>query len=495
MKYHIYSRISSTKQTTGVGLDRQEQNALEYTARNHYEVANVSSDIASAYHSKHMEGKLGAFLEAITNKEIETPCGLVVESLDRLGREHELTALSRFIDIVQAGVEIHEISTGIVYNTKDTHLLHVALSIMTRAYNESLMKAKRSNDAIQRKLGEARGGKIIRSNVPAWIDINGSKFQLNEHHLTVKRIFEMYLNGMTLRPIAKYFNNNNIPYMPPKVATKGVKNGEYKWNSSRILTVLASPYVYGVYTPKNGEPIEDYYPACVDHATFLKVKDIRENRQIKAVKINNLLSIFSSCCSCSLCGHSYTANLRSYTNKQGLVETVGMRCNGRLVGIPCKGVLVPNDKLEAYVLPLIPNLDISKLNRTKMKTLDNLKAKLITYNEQKQNIMKLVLLGSEDAQVKYIEIETKAKDLKAKIEKLESKLVPEAQEDISLLALDTKNLDLRRKVNTQLQLMGIKVQLECRTTGTANVTIKLKDNIVHRGWLKWSKKKRIDARS
>ncbi|BBQ24729.1 MULTISPECIES: recombinase family protein [Aeromonas] len=493
MKYHIYSRISSTKQTQGVGLDRQEQNALEYTARNKFEVANVSSDVASAYHSKHMEGKLGAFLASITSKEIETPCGLVVESLDRLGREHELTALSRFIDIVQAGVEIHEISTGIIYNQTDTHLLHVALSIMTRAYNESLMKAKRSNDAIQRKLGEARDGKIISTTIPAWIDIIGDKFQLNEHHHTVKRIFEMYLNGMTLRPIAKYLNDNNVPYMPPKVATKGVKNGDYRWNSSRILTVLASPYVYGVYTPKNGEPIEDYYPACIDVATFLKVKEIRKNRQIKAVKVNDLLSIVSGCCSCSMCGHSYTANLRTYTNKQGLVETIGMRCNGRLVGIPCKGVLVPNDKLEAYVLPLIP-LDISKLNRNKMRTLDNLKARLAIYQQQQENIMDLVVMGSAPAKTKYKELEVKIIDLSVRVKKLETKLVPEPQEDISLLTLDSNNIEIRRKVNTQLQLMGLKVQINCIATGKAQIQLSLKGVQVHKGTLTWSKKKRIDAR-
>jgi len=85
MLYHIYSRISSTKQTQGVGLDRQEQLALDYAKRNHFEVANISSDVASAYHSKHMEGKLGAFMESIATKEIVVPCGLIVESLDRLG--------------------------------------------------------------------------------------------------------------------------------------------------------------------------------------------------------------------------------------------------------------------------------------------------------------------------------------------------------------------------------------------------------------------------
>lgn len=494
MLYHIYSRISSTKQTQGVGLDRQEQLALEYAKRNNFGVANISSDIASAYHSKHMEGKLGAFMESIATKEIVVPCGLIVESLDRLGREHELTALSRFIDIVQSGVEIHEVSTGIIYNQKDTHLLHVALSIMTRAFNESLMKAKRSNDAIQRKLGEAQNGKIIRTNVPAWIDVQGDQLVLNEHQTTVKLIFDLYLSGMSLRPIARYLAENNIAYPEPKIAKKGPNNGKYLWNSSRILTILASSAVYGVYTPKTGEPIESYYPACVDEATWLKAKEIRESRKVHAAKVNDLLSVLSSCCVCSLCGLSYIANLRSWETKEGKQTSVGMRCNSRQMGSTCKGKLIPNEHLEKYILPLVPNLDITKLNRTKMKTLDNLKARHQQLTEQQSTLLDLVVMGSAAAKEKFIQLEEKIAVLSEKIEKAQSRIVVDATEDVSLAALDTRNLELRRKVNTALQLMELKVHLECTQTGTAKIKMKLKNATVHEGTMKWSRKKRIDAK-
>ncbi|HHQ4527240.1 TPA: recombinase family protein, partial [Aeromonas hydrophila] len=262
---YIYSRISSKQQTSGVGLDRQLENAKAYCQANNLEIVDIQADVASAFHSKHIDGNLGAFLDAIKGNLIPVPSALVVESLDRLGREHELTALSRFIDIVKAGVEIHEISTGIVYNIADTHLLHVALSIMTRAYNESSIKSKRATDAIQRKIEDARKtNKVIGANIPAWIDNIDGKFHLNKHAETVKRIYDLYISGMTIRPIVRYLIEQNVEYPVPKIAKKGVNAGTYQWHSGRIMTILSSSCVYGTYTPKNGEPIEDYYPAVVD---------------------------------------------------------------------------------------------------------------------------------------------------------------------------------------------------------------------------------------
>ncbi|WP_161785986.1 recombinase family protein, partial [Aeromonas lacus] len=132
MKAYIYARISSAQQKQGAGLDRQTQDALLYCKNKNLVVQEVQQDIASAYHARHLEGKLGVFLQAVKDKLVEVPSALVVESLDRLGRDHELKALSRFIDIVEQGIEIHEMSTGVVYNRQDTHLLHLAVAVMSR---------------------------------------------------------------------------------------------------------------------------------------------------------------------------------------------------------------------------------------------------------------------------------------------------------------------------------------------------------------------------
>ncbi|HEH9441871.1 TPA: recombinase family protein [Aeromonas sobria] len=492
---YIYSRISSKQQITGVGLDRQLENAKAYCTAHDLEVIDHKSDIASAFHSKHVDGKLGVFLEAIKDNLIPVPSALVVESLDRLGREHELTALSRFIDIVKAGVEIHEISTGMVYNATDTHLLHVALSIMTRAYNESLLKSKRATDAIQRKLEDAREtNKVINANIPAWIDNINGKFHLNKHAETVKLIFDLYISGMTMRPITRHLSDQNIEYPKPKIAKKGVNAGEYKWNSGRVMTILSSPYVYGTYTPLKGEPIEDYYPAVVDLATFMKVKDIRENRKVKANKVNDLLSIFSSCCQCNLCKHSYISNTRILRNRTGEVKTVSMRCNGRLAGLDCDSVIVPSEDLEAYVLPLLPEIDISKLNRNKMRTLDTLKARFALYTEQQDNLLDIVQMGNAKAKERYMALSADIEKLQEKIAKLETRIVPAVDLDVQD-ALDQRNIELRRKLNTQLCMMGLKIIIDCQQTGKAEISVYLKSTHVHTGVMTWTRKDRVGARN
>lgn len=492
---YIYSRISSKKQTTGVGLDRQLENAKAYCQANNLRIVDVQADVASAFHSKHVDGNLGAFLDAIKENLIPVPSALVVESLDRLGREHELTALSRFIDIVKAGVEIHEISTGIVYNITDTHLLHVALSIMTRAYNESLIKSKRATDAIQRKLTDARStNKIIGANIPAWIDNINGEFHLNKHAETVKLIFDLYISGMTMRPIVRHLIEQNIEYPAPKIAKKGVNAGTYKWHAGRIMTILSSPYVYGTYTPLKGDPIEDYYPAVVDIATFMKVKDIRENRKVKATKVNDLLSIFGSCCQCNLCKHSYISNMRILRNRSGEVKTIAMRCSGRLAGLDCKGVNVPSEDLEAYVLPLLPEIDISKLNRNKMRTLDTLKARFALYTEQQDNLLDIVQMGNAKAKERFIALSSDIEKLQEKIAKLETRIVPAVDLNIKD-ALDQDNIELRRKLNTQLCMMGLKIILDCKQTGKAEVTVYLKSSHIHTGVMTWTKKNRVGVKN
>ncbi|WP_421293014.1 recombinase family protein [Aeromonas veronii] len=492
---YIYSRISSKQQTSGVGLDRQLENAKAYCAANNLEIVDIQADVASAFHSKHVDGNLGAFMDAIKDKLIPVPSALVVESLDRLGREHELTALARFIDIVKAGVEIHEISNGIVYNIADTHLLHVALAIMTRAYNESLMKSKRATDAIQRKLEEARKtNKVIGANIPAWVDNIDGKFHLNKHAETVKHIFDLYISGMTIRPIARYLTEQNIEYPVPKIAKKGINAGKYSWNSGRIMTILSSSCVYGTYTPLNGDPIEDYYPAVVDIATFMKVKDIREGRARKSVKVNDLLSIFGSCCQCNLCKHTYISNQRILKNRTGEVKTVAMRCNGRLAGLDCKGVNVPNEDLEAYVLPLLPEIDISKLNRNKMRTLDTLKARLALYTEQQDNLLDIVQMGNAKAKERFIALSADIEKLQEKIAKMETRIVP-AVDLIIKDALDKNNIELRRKLNTQLCMMGLKIIIDCKQTGKAEIQVYLKSTHVHTGVMTWTRKDRVGIKN
>ncbi|HDT5861825.1 TPA: recombinase family protein [Aeromonas hydrophila subsp. hydrophila] len=502
MKAYLYQRISSKKQTTGMGLDRQLDNALAYARQHSLTVIDTQQDVASAFHSKHVEGRLGAFLAAIRNNEIEVPSALVVESLDRLGREHELTALSRFIDIVKAGIEIHEISTGIIYNATDTHLLHVALSIMTRAYNESLMKSKRSHDAIQRKLEAAKHGKIIRANVPVWIDIvsvrDGSsdvvddQLQLNEHAATVKLIFDLYLSGMSFRAIARELNDRDIPY-PVKKAAKTMR--VEKWGNARVYTMLTSPAVYGQFTPKTGEPIEDYFPAVVDVATYEKVKSIRTTRQVKATKITGLLSLVSSCCVCGDCGHSYICNSRYWNNAEGQQMTINLRCNGRMSGIPCTGKSIPIEVIERYILEVLPDVDISKLNRNKMKTLDNLKAKREQLQAEMENLIDLVAMGSAVAKAKFKTIQERAEQLDVKIEKASQRILPDEKEAVTAKALNQENLELRRKVNSALQLMGLRVEVNTPHSMSVDCSVFLKGTLIAQKKLTWKRKKRIDARS
>lgn len=492
MKAYIYARISSIQQKQGVGLDRQTQDALLYCKAHNLVVHDIQQDIASAYHARHLEGKLGAFLQAIKDNVIEVPSALVVESLDRLGRDHELKALARFIDIVQHGIEIHEMSTGVVYNREDTHLLHLAVAVMSRAHNESKVKASRIKDAQARKHEDAKSGKIVSRNIPAWIDIVHGEFKLNEHERTVKLIYDLYLEGYAYKAISRKLQELKVPYPPAKIQKQRLND---QWAAARVCTILSSPAVYGQYTPKNKDPIDNYYPPVVDIATYQKVQAIKKSRAFKATKITDLLSLTSTITKCKHCGHSYVASSRTWTNAKGTETKISMKCNGRLMGGTCKGKSVPMEALEKAVMDMLPDVDISKLNRTKMRTLDNVKANLERTLEQQQNIMELVLTGSKMAVDKYKELEQKAEDLKVQIQQLEARIVPDTLQSLTVEALDPLNCTIRKKVNTALALMQVRVVLDCLTANNASIDVYISDNHIGKSTFKWSKKKRIDARS
>jgi hypothetical protein len=84
-KAYPYIRWSSKRQTHGDSLRRQTEDAESYARSHSLELDNSTYQDhgISAFRGKNIdEGKLGAFLKAIDDGVIKTPCHLIVEALD-----------------------------------------------------------------------------------------------------------------------------------------------------------------------------------------------------------------------------------------------------------------------------------------------------------------------------------------------------------------------------------------------------------------------------
>ncbi|TOB65527.1 hypothetical protein CGK02_05720 [Vibrio parahaemolyticus] len=464
MKAYIYSRISSAIQKKGHGLDRQQDIALTYATQLGFDISEeVLQDVASGYHGKQMEGRLGVFLEGIKRGKIESPAALIVESLDRLGREHTMDALPRFIDIVNHGVEIHEVSTGIVYNREETHKIHIAIAIMERAHNESLMKSKRARAAANKRLQRAQQGEnvVINVNLPCWIRSQDGKLELvPEYAVVIRRIFELYLEGKGSNKVAQILRQENHPYFTSNIHSKKIRSRV--WTDQRVMDIIKKDSTCGVFrsTSNPDTVIDGYYPAAIDKATFERAQVLRMSRVRTAKKSKKGLNILSGLLRCSHCGSSlqYT---RSYSNKKKTRMYENLRCRDRAARMNCDSRSVPLRPLEKLILGWVGTIPLFDIKAASNDELEQKKAELTQLEQQAENLVELLATGLTRVKDKYLQLEQQIDSVKKEISSLSVTNSSSVDKIDYFKAIDLENEEYREQVQQELALIIDRVSVKC----------------------------------
>ena len=315
-KAYSYLRFSTPDQMKGDSFRRQKEAAENYAEKHGLDLDTqlTFEDLGiSAFKGKNRDAKLGAFFKALESGDIQPGCFLLVESLDRLSRDYVFNALTQLSDIVSLGVTVVTLSDGKEYTAetlqKDTMTLMYSLIIMGRANEESAIKAQRLSAAwITKRIAAQNQRTLLTAKAPAWLVVIDGEFSVVEERAKiVRRIFELTLEGSGKGRIAKLFNEEGVP-------TFGRSTG---WHASYIQKILDSEAVIGVFQPHriersdvsgkkqrvpDGEQIEDYFPAVIDRASFLKARDNRASRRISGGQTGKRFSnIFSGLATCSNC--------------------------------------------------------------------------------------------------------------------------------------------------------------------------------------------------
>jgi DNA invertase Pin-like site-specific DNA recombinase len=281
MKAFSYVRYSTPEQSKGDSLRRQLDLSRAYAERLGLELDDsLKPDRGiSAFRGKNKaEGNLGAFLRDVQSGKVPKGSALLVESLDRISREDIESALTSFLNIIQAGVEIHTLSDNQVYRTGhlDVQQLMLSIFVMSRANEESQRKSERVGAAWRNKKANANANanangaaKPITSKVPLWLSAKkGEAIQvIPERAAIVKEIFRLAAAGLSQRMIARRLNERGV-------APFGGANG---WRDPYIDRILHNEAVIGTYVPHRrvgngrvpeGEPIANYFPAVVTQAEW-----------------------------------------------------------------------------------------------------------------------------------------------------------------------------------------------------------------------------------
>ena len=341
-KAYSYVRFSSEKQAEGDSLRRQLELAETY-AHEHSLVLDTLTyrDLGiSGFKSKNaIEGALGAFIEAVETNKIPIGSFLLVESLDRLSRDHIDLALEQFTGIIRRGITIVTLQDKQVYSKESIRenwtKLIIALSVMARANEESTVKGTRVKKAWDAKRDS---GKIITKMAPAWLEVKDGKFKVIEKKaVIVRRIFQMAHDGMGTPSIARTLNDEKVPTM----ATASM------WSFGLVAAILKNPGVIGTLTPKkakDAEDIPDYYPKIVEPEVFNEVNNRVKSRKWKGgLNSQNIRNLFSGVCKCAQCGSS----LRSVGSAK---EHTYLRCLNAYAGAGCKAKRIPMVAVEKYLM-------------------------------------------------------------------------------------------------------------------------------------------------
>lgn len=315
---YSYLRFSTPEQLKGDSLRRQVELSRQYAQQHGL---NLDENLTfrdlgvSAFTGKNAtEGRLGAFLQAVDEGVVLPGSYLLVESLDRLSRQRIMAALQQFQSILERGITVVTLTDGYEYTREsldDTMKLMMSLMVMARAHEESVTKSKRVGEAWanKRKRAATLGHKLTRT-CPAWLTLSDDRrtFIVDKARAkVVRRIYEMYLNGIGKAKIATTFNEEGVP---PFGNSQG-------WHISYIARILRNEAVVGTFQPKqrerdsegrelhvpDGPPIDGYYPPIVDRAVFLRAQATQQKGQNRSGSRGKAFSnLFSGVAHCSGCG-------------------------------------------------------------------------------------------------------------------------------------------------------------------------------------------------
>ena len=288
---YSYIRFSDPKQKKSASEDRQRDLSTHLAKKNNWHL-NTTLKIAdlgrSAY--KGFRKGLHAFLKAVEEGQVEDGSILIVEKLDRLTRADIDAGGELFKNILRAGVDIATCQPEKIYTAADLKSLAVGIEIMVTLYvnwEHSQKLSDRLNDKWNRRreAGKRNGGQH-----PAWIKMENGQPKLDKKKAKViRQIYAWAIEGLGERVITKKLNRSGTPNI-----AAGLKiNAAKFWNGSYVKSILDNKATFGLHQhykmmldPKTdmvdrvpvGQPIKDWWPACISEETWYAAKAARRAR-------------------------------------------------------------------------------------------------------------------------------------------------------------------------------------------------------------------------
>lgn len=335
-----YVRFSTPDQAKGDSLRRQTKRAVEYCAAHGLTLDTQLSlhDLGvSAFRGSNADvGTLGEFLNQVKAGKVPRGSHLLIESFDRMSRDHAFDANIILSNILQQGIVVDVIRDGgqgeqysVEILRKDPFKMFAVLVELIRAHSESEHKSNRLKPAWENKRAKAAHGVVMTRIVPGWLRVpdgpvvNGEVTRaapvvIPERAAVVKEIFESFVRGEGKHSITRRLNERREPTF-----NNGGRRTAGKWYPSYVIKVLRARTAIGVFTPSiqvhdpvtrkmsrvKQTPVPGYYPAVVDVTTFERVQALLDSSSDKygtRPAQHGVMNLLATLARCPACGSTMT---------------------------------------------------------------------------------------------------------------------------------------------------------------------------------------------
>jgi len=354
---YSYIRWSTAEQTAGDSERRQRELARGYCAAQGLELVdrNMTDAGLSGFTGANVRrGALGAFIKAIDDGEIETPCWLLVENLDRVTRRNPWDAFPIFQLIINAGVTVATLFDNRTYDAAAMRANPMAilesLFVMIRANQESETKSRRIKAAWSAKRAKAANDKKPMTEIgPYWLERVGECWAVRgDRAETVRGVYQRAADGAGHQKIAVELNQAGV---------KPFGDSEH-WHRSSVTRILENPAATGTLQPFTlehdakgkerrvaQEPVEGFYPAVVERELWDAVAALRVGSKAtlrgRQAVLRNVLSGVGRCPLCQGAMIRVTKGSRAKAGRPYIV------CSKAKAGAGCKFHAVRLDEVES----------------------------------------------------------------------------------------------------------------------------------------------------
>jgi DNA invertase Pin-like site-specific DNA recombinase len=372
---YSYVRFSTPEQMKGDSLPRQTRATAEWCARNKVtlDASTTYRDLGvSAFKGAHRTGDkaaLGAFLKLVERGKIPKGSYLIIENLDRLSREDERTALRLWMDILDAGINIVQLSPETVFRHEKSDMFDIMRAIMElgRGHGESAIKSERVGAAWADKKACAREGKpqperkanrvngmdLMTHSLPSWVEERGGKLALiPEKAAAVRRIFQLAAQGYGRKKAAA------------KLKAEGVApiSKAPEWNATYLWLILHDRRAVGEHQPRrkhtrepDGPPIPGYFPAAVTEGEWLAARAGAAKRRKMPGRVGNHVNVFAGLLKSALDGMGYSCTVKPPSKGRG--HATRMLINNAATEGKARFATFPFETFEQAVLSCLREID------------------------------------------------------------------------------------------------------------------------------------------